>query len=335
MTIEGGIMTDGKVPQWFSSLTDLGRFVASQPNTLTGDKYPVIVLSVPTGQFVVWALTNGAFAAKPKIEAPVSFPSRCVAWNKSTEQVEDVEASVVPYKGTIEEFKGRDAIKIGDSSFIEYFPLVSLPEAVPLRTGRVLVKKVADQIRADFLELKIATEKKHWYVPWTEHCLSPIVIVGDGQEYLLNQLEELREDPLAESWLSPLTKTLTSFSSGKVTEPDHLLRLPFSVLSQSATKNVRWINQVKPRLVIYTRWSYFKRRPPSAFSGVPTVVITNRRVDASVVSAYETQNVHKAFPEWLQPVSFPRGVSCRFLEYSTVPYVESDDDSGDFDEDDF
>lgn len=321
-------MTGGRVPQWFTSLTDLGHVTASQPNSLVGDKYPVVVLSAPTGQFVVWALTNGAFSATPKIEAPTSFPARCVAWNTASKQVDDVVAK-------IEEYRGQKVTVIGGTKFTTHIPLVQLPDEVEPRTGKVLNKTDANVIKAELTEQGIATSSIPWYRPWTEHCLSPVVIVGDGQEYLLNQLSELREDPLADSWLSPLTKTLTSFSSGKVTDPDHLLRLPFSVLSQSATKNVRWINQIKPRLVIYTRWSYFKRRPPSAFSGVPTVVITNRRVDASVVSAYETQNVHKAFPDWLQQVSFPRGISCRFLEYSTVPYVESGDGSDDFDEDDF
>lgn len=317
-----------KVPQWFLSLTNLGRLAASHENTQVGDKYPVVVLAAPTGQFVVWALTSGAFQAKPKVEAPKSFPSRCVAWNKLSNQVDDCEVCE-------EDYKGQKVTVVGGTRFKTYIPLLQLPDDAKTRTGKVLKKSEVVAIRSGLHTLGVATDSIPWYRPWTEHCLSPIVIVGDGQEYLLNQLSELRENPLADSWLSPLTMTLTSFSSGKIIEPDHLLRLPFSVLSQSATKNVRWINQVKPRLVIYTRWSYFSRRPASAFSGVPTIVITNHRVPSSVVSAYETQNIHKKFPDWLSGVSFPRGVSCRFLEYPTVSFVDSDDGSDVFDEDDF
>lgn len=61
-------MSGTAVPDWFVSLTALGRAAASEKNSQVGDSYPVTVLSVPTGQFVVWALTNGAFSAAPKVE---------------------------------------------------------------------------------------------------------------------------------------------------------------------------------------------------------------------------------------------------------------------------
>ena len=320
-------MSGTAVPDWFVSLTALGRAAASEKNSRVGDSYPVTVLSVPTGQFVVWALTNGAFAAAPKVEPPAAFPSLCVGWNKDTKQVDDVEVDSVTYNG-------QPALVVEGWKYTNSIPLVQLPEAVAQRTGKVLKKNEASSIKSEFGKLGISTGSRPWYLPWTEQCLSPIVVVGDGQEYLLNQLTELREDSRAESWLSPLSMTLSSVGSGKVTDPEHILRLPFSVMSQSATRNNPWINQLKPRLVIYTRWSYFSRRPPTAFSGVPTIVITNRRVEASVTSAYETQNLHKRFPDWLGQVSFPRGISCRYLEYPTLAFREVDDE-GHFEEDDF
>lgn len=316
------------VPEWFQCLSQLGRAAASQHNRTIGEDYPVTVLSVPTGQFAVWALLNGAFEAAPKISAPTSFPSTCVAWNKDSKQVDDVLVERT-------EHGGSPAIKIGQMTYLNPIPLTQLPDGVSPRPGKVLRVAERNVIKAEFERLNIATPSKHWYLPWTEQCLSPIVIVGDGQEYLLEQLDELRNDPRAESWLTPLARTLSSFSSGKVTDPEHILRLPFSILSQQATTQNRWINQLKPRLVIYTRWSYFKRRPATAFSGVPTVVLTNRRVDSTVTAAYETKNIHRQHPDWLRGLTFPRGIACRYLEYPALEFQESAIDPDFLDEDDF
>ena len=316
------------VPEWFTSLSQLGRATASQENRVVGEAFPVTVLSVPTGQFAVWAILSGAFDASSKILPPTTFPSTCVAWNKDRKQVDDLLVKKILHRGI-------PALEVGGWTHLNSVPLVQLPDGVNPRPGVVLRAAERNEIKTEFEKLGIASQSKPWYLPWTEQCLSPIVIIGDGQEYLLDQLEELREDPKGKSWLTPLTMALTSFSSGKVTDPEHILRLPFSILSQQATTQNRWINQLKPRLVVYTRWSYFKRRPATAFSGVPTIVITNRRVDSTVVAAYETKNIHKNHPDWLKSISFPRGIACRQLEYSTLEFQDSTEDPEFFDEDDF
>ena len=61
-------------PSWFKALSDLGREMASQPNRMVGERFPVVVLSVPTGQFATWAISNGALSSIPKIVQPQSFP---------------------------------------------------------------------------------------------------------------------------------------------------------------------------------------------------------------------------------------------------------------------
>ena len=47
-------------PSWFKALSDLGCEMASQPNRTVGERFPIVVLSVPTGQFATWAISNGA-----------------------------------------------------------------------------------------------------------------------------------------------------------------------------------------------------------------------------------------------------------------------------------
>ena len=61
-------------PSWFKALSDLGCEMASQPNRTVGERFPIVVLSVPTGQFATWAISNGALSSIPKIVQPESFP---------------------------------------------------------------------------------------------------------------------------------------------------------------------------------------------------------------------------------------------------------------------
>ena len=40
-------------PIWFSSMSKIGQQMAEHPNCAKGEEFPIIVLSVPTGLFVV------------------------------------------------------------------------------------------------------------------------------------------------------------------------------------------------------------------------------------------------------------------------------------------
>ena len=65
--------------------------MAEQPNYSEGEEFPVVVLSVPTGQFVVWALFNGAVSATPKIKkVPAREPLLCTTWSDEQKQIADV-----------------------------------------------------------------------------------------------------------------------------------------------------------------------------------------------------------------------------------------------------
>jgi len=300
-------------PTWFSSLRQLGHCMAEQPNREEGQEYPVVVLSVPTGQFVVWALFDGSVAASPKIQhVPISKSLLCTTWSDEQKQVADV----MVYE---KEFEASIATIIGTTTHTRGFPFVKLPDSVTARSGRVLEKKENEFLKRFFTAEGLAKPSKPWYKCWTEHCLSPIVVVGEGQKFLFDQLDLLRREPVSEGWLSPLSLALTSIESQKVVGPTDVLRVPISVLSSQASRVHSWIQNLRPRLVIYTRWSYFQRRPPAAFSGVPTIVISNRRVDSSLDCARDTELLRKNPPDWItNSVALPRGLSLRFLEYSVI-----------------
>lgn len=304
--------------------------MAQQSNRVEGEEFPVVVLSVPTGQFVVWALFDGAVSATPKIKkVPAREPLLCTTWSDEQKQVADV----MVHEKELEESL---ATVIGTTTHTKGFPFVELPEGAPARSGRVLEKKESASLKKFFKTEGLATPSKPWYKCWAEHCLSPIVVIGEGQKFLFDQLELLRNEPVAKEWLSPLSLALTSIESQKVVGPTEVLRVPISVLSSQASRTHTWIQKLQPRLVIYTRWSYFQRRPPAAFSGVPTIVISNRRVDSSLDCARDTEMLRKNFPDWISnTVKLPRGLSARYLEYPVITYTSSQDpEFGEDDDDD-
>ncbi len=301
------------LPTWFSSLRQIGNCMAEQPNRVEGEEYPIVVLSVPTGQFVVWALFDGSIAATPKIyHVPISEPLLCTTWSDEQKQIADV----MVYE---KEFEAGTATVIGTTTHTRGFPFVKLPDSVTARSGRVLEKKESVFLKKFFTAEGLAKPSKPWYRCWAEHCLSPIVVIGEGQKFLFDQLDLLRSEPVSEGWLSPLSLALTSIESQKVVGPTDVLRVPISVLSSKASRQHSWIQNLRPRLVVYTRWSYFQRRPPAAFSGVPTIVISNRRVDSSLGCARDTELLFKKPPDWiLNSVALPRGISLRYLEYPVI-----------------
>jgi len=300
-------------PIWFSSLRQIGYQMAEQPNRDEGEEYPVGILSVPTGQFVVWALFDGSVAAAPKIHhVPISEPLLCTTWSDEQRQIADV---MVHEK----EFDASIATIIGMTTHTRGFPFVKLPDGVEARSGRVLERKESLFLKKFFAAEGLAKPSKPWYRCWAEHCLSPIVVIGDGQKFLFHQLDLLRNEPVSKGWLSPLSLALTSIESQKVVGATDVLRVPISVLSSQASRVHSWIQNLRPRLVIYTRWSYFQRRPLAAFSGVPTIVISNRRVDSSLDCARDTELLLKKPPDWISnSVNLPRGLSLRYLEYPVI-----------------
>ena len=68
---------------------------------------------------------------------------------------------------------------------------------------------------------------------------------------------------------------------------------------------------------------------------MPTIVISNRRVDASLDCARDTEMLRKNFPDWISnTVKLPRGLSARYLEYPVITYTSSQDPEFGEDDDD-
>lgn len=313
-------------PMWARAFTAVGLELGQQRNRNDGETAPVAVLSVPTGQYAAWLIASGAFGAPPKLKPITAIGEyMCTTWVEESHQVGDRVVKVTLKDGALVHTVGR-------TSYLRGLPVVQ--HHLPLPEGRArhrcLTRREADRIREVIRPLMPRTE--HWYMWWTRQCLSPVVVVGDGGEYLLNQKNELVSE--VPDWLWDTTQTLLSLEMSRVRDVDRLLEFPFSIISPRAAAQSAWARSIRPRLVIYTSWSAFSRRRKDTFAGCPTVVLVNRRVQSSLRCLDEVPEFELAHSPSVKPLKqLPRGIAMRVFDVPvktliTDEELEGEDDDG-------
>jgi hypothetical protein len=299
-------------PEWAKAISAVGRTMAEQPTTPVGEMAPRLLLSVPTGQYVSWMLANGALQAPPKLGPDPVIGDRVVAWlNKRL-----LDVTVKPYGVNQWEINDEGA-KRGEIG--TRVPGTLLPEDVPEKRG---VGRPTKEYRVRLAE--IPGMKFNSSIYYSEQCMSPVVIIGDGQEYLQNQRDEIVD--IANSWLDHKASILLDQDTLQVSNPDRILFHPFMILSPNVAKANPWIRSLTPRLVIVTRWSYFRRMDPALFAGSPMIVLANRRVGDNWNAIDETDEYQTLTPAFkgLKFGSFPNGIFAR--KFSTRVNAPVDDD---------
>ena len=287
-----------RAPDWVISLSNAGRQLAQLPNTPIGQLAPRLLLSVPTGQYVAWILANGALQASPKLGIDPSIGDRVTVWlNKKMQDVEVVA------RGD-NEWEIRDSTaymkgKVG----IDRVPGVVLPKDTPLDRG-------FGQPTPDY-RTQLAQMGANYSRIYADHCGSPVVVIGDGREFLRGQRDELVND--AHNWLDKDSAVLLDQESGQVSNPDRILFHPFMIFSPEVSQSNPWLRTISPRLVIVTRWSYFRRMDPALFAGSPMVVIANRRVENNWNAIDETDELQDLGENYrsVELGGFPNGVFAR------------------------
>ena len=287
-----------RAPEWVISLSNTGRQLAQLPNTPIGQLAPRLLLSVPTGQYVAWILANGALQASPKLGIDPSIGDRVTVWlNKKMQDVEVVA------RGD-NEWEIRDSTaymkgKVG----IDRVPGVVLPKDTPLDRG-------FGQPTPDY-RTQLAQMGANYSRIYADHCGSPVVVIGDGREFLRGQRDELVND--AHNWLDKDSAVLLDQESGQVSNPDRILFHPFMIFSPEVSQSNPWLRTISPRLVIVTRWSYFRRMDPALFAGSPMAVIANRRVENNWNAIDETDELQDLGENYrsVELGGFPNGVFAR------------------------
>ena len=260
-------------PDWARSIANAGNQLAQLPTTPIGQLAPRLLLSVPTGQYVSWILANGALKAAPKLGPDPTIGQRVTVWlNKKMQDV-------VVTAGEDHNWVLRDATSYKLGKFGEKrVPGVVLPQETPNDRGfgqpTPEYRKLLSQMGSNYSQL------------YADQCGSPVVVIGDGKEFLRSQRDELMN--VAHDWLDSKSAILLDQDSGQVSNPDRILFHPFMIFSPEVAQSNLWLRPISPRLVIVTRWSFFRRMDPALFAGAPMVVIANRRVETNWNAIDET-----------------------------------------------
>jgi len=335
-----GVWSRSDVPQdapnWARYFTSVGREMAERPNQGVGEVSPVVFLSVPTGQYAAWFLAAGALGAPPKtpmLDQPGDY--RGTTWVAAEDQVADANVLVCQSSaGSSGLFTVQvlpDEIPRRGRQKTNYRPAVARyqadrmavvlhPQGTP-EERRGQLNLTADE-RSSIREAiaPLLPRGTNWYYWWTQQCLSPVVLVGTGSEFLMRQRAEiLKESP---SWVWPTSRTTLALDMKRLCDPLRLLLFPFSVISPTVGGRVPWLRSLRPRLVIYTSWTAFSSRHPATFAGVPAVVLVNRRVESSLKCADAIDQICNNDLSSVRSRDMSvRGIDLRLVEY---PVVEDD-----------
>lgn len=311
----------GVRPEWASWFHTLGTLAVHHQFVDIGGDSPRIVVSSPTGQFVAWMIAAGALDVEPDEDwsDPIEEGPTFTSWISGKKRMGDTRFKRVPSGSNFSYDPTFGLTQVPDS-----YPARLLPDGTPSERGGAPPKQnVRDRVRAiPGLKLSVHT----W---WARHCISPVVIIGDGRSYLQGQRQELLEK--APHWFSDKVQVLLSEESGQTENSDRMYFHPFMLLSPRTGDSKPWLRATRPRLVIVTSWSSYTRRHASLFAGAPHVIITNRRVPSAVEAASTLEFDHTA-KEWSDGMPPPPGVNVRvLLQRVTIDSGElSDDDESEW-----
>jgi hypothetical protein len=270
------------IPSWASLFTRIGERTASLPLTEVGGHAPRVVVSVPTGQFATWQVINGAFAVTPNVNIEPSTGVNYSTWNSKLVRMDD--CMFEPHKD-----QGQLAIQGHSDTSVpaSNWPVVEVPAGTPKkRSGAAPRPTLRDELR------EIEGQRLTWMKWYASRCISPIVVIGDGREYLHNQRRELLDK--AQHWFTHESRVLLSEDSQQTSNPERMYFHPFMVFSPGVGNSRPWLRSMRPRLVIVTSWSSYTRKHRSLFAGSPHVILANRRVASSLEAAEFTAQSSKS-----------------------------------------
>lgn len=303
-----------KIPDWVRSISDAGRLMAEMPSTSVGQLAPRLLISVPTGQFVSWILASGALQAPPKLGSSPVIGDKVTTWlNKKMQDVEVCECGSGEW-----EIRDGTSFKQGKIE-VDQVPGVVLPSDIPNNRGSA-------QPTPEYRK-KLSTLGKNYPTVYADQCGSPVVVVGDGREFLQSQRDDLVEN--VHTWLAERSAILLDQDTGQVSNPDRILFHPFMIFSPQVAQANLWLRAITPRLVIVTSWSNYRRMDPALFSGAPVVVLANRRVISNWNAIDETSEFQDFTTDFhsLDIGKFPNGVFARkFMTRAQTPLNQDEDD---------
>lgn len=285
-------------PAWANWFYELGSQTATIPFQELSGEAPRIVVSVPTGQFTTWMIIAGALSIEPPALEKPQVDTSYATWSPGDVKINDCTFAphADPNRIVFVDHPGQSVLR-------DSWPVKAIPEGTPKnRSGAPPGPELRDRLRG------LPGLKNIWHLWYARRCLSPVVIIGDGREYLQNQREELLEK--APQWFTDEARALLSEDSKQTSNPERMYFHPFMVLHAEIGDKKPWLRAMRPRLVIVTSWSSYTRKHQSLFAGAPHIVLTNRRVasaiDASSFLSIKEKSVLE--PDLQMKLTPPHGV---------------------------
>ena len=316
-------MNSDSMPNWASWFQKFSAAVCDFELAEIGEKQTHVVISVPTGQYAVWMIASGAFQATSTNAQVPEVGVRYAGWFPPKKRMDDIRFNH-SNKSTYLEFDADPQSKV--EADMER-PLKVIPDGTPEdRAGQGVGRDIKKALS------KIEGMKLSWTMTYADQCLSPVVIIGTGREYLHNQRMELQEK--VPEWMDEMSLALLSEDSQQTSNPDRMYFHPFMVFAPGVGNQRKWLRQMTPKVVVCTSWSAYEQLHDSLFVQSPFIVLANRRVEKSLLAANYVQDLEQdpRVTELLKRYPPPRSIHVRSFLKPVFSDTGDIDDQDDLDE---
>ena len=257
-------MLSQSAPQWFKWFCVLGKYLSAITPLETQGQGLRVFVSVPTAEYVTFALSLGAMSATYKPRLIPESGDMVASWSHN---------NIGEYFFQI---NSPTHANVGGSK-VKYpgWPVAFVPDGTPEnRTARRI-----PQDERNSLQLISGVNPNAWYTWYAALSIHPVSIIGHKSN-LLQQRNELREPSV--NWLDKKGNQLLHTYSKQITNPNRFQFFPFSIFSPEITRNRPWLRKMESRLVICESFSAFEQMHPLYQQQNTRITIMDRRKDSSV-----------------------------------------------------
>ncbi len=257
-------MLTNDAPGWFSWFHELGETLVSLDRQANDGKGLRLFLSVPSSEYLIFALALGGMNAKHIAQLIPESGDMVASWS-------DYKCGEYFFQVISETHANVGGSKVKHPGW----PIAYVPDGTPEnRTPRRIPKEERDAL----LQVSGA-HPNAWYTWYASLCIHPVAIIGHKTEAITQRDEILEYEPL---WMSPKGKQLLHTYSKQITNPNRFQFFPFSIFSPEITQNRSWLRQMESRLVICESFSAYEQMHPQFQQLAPRVILMDRRKDGSV-----------------------------------------------------
>lgn len=257
-------MLSSNAPFWFKWFCVLGKNLSSITSENTQGKSLRIFVSVPSSDYVPFALSLGAMSGNYQPRYLPESGEMVASWSHN---------NIGEYFFQI---NSPTQANIGGSK-VKYpgWPVAYVPDGTPEnRTPRRIPKEERDK-----LQLISGVNPNAWYTWYAGLSIHPVSIIGHKSN-LLQQRDELCASSV--DWLDKKGTQLLQTYSKQITNPNRFQFFPFSIFSPEITRNRPWLRKMESRLIVCESFGAFEQMHPLYQQENVRITILDRRKESSI-----------------------------------------------------